>query len=103
MIYQPVLTARIGVVDPTSLTDYEAHGGFKALSRSIEIGSDEIIDITTQAHVLGRGGAAFPAGIKWKAVSEEPGPKYRTTKGRHRARLSYAMPMRVSLAPSKTA
>lgn len=76
MIYQPTLTARIGVVDPTSLTDYETHGGFKALSRAIEIGSDEIIDITTKAHVLGRGGAAFPAGIKWKAVNEEPGPKY---------------------------
>ncbi|MCO6451234.1 MAG: NADH-quinone oxidoreductase subunit NuoF [Caldilineales bacterium] len=76
MSYQPVLTARVGVVDPTSLSDYEAHGGFEALRHAIDIGPDAIIDIVTQAHVLGRGGAAFPAGIKWKAVNEESGPKY---------------------------
>ncbi|NUQ37560.1 MAG: NADH-quinone oxidoreductase subunit NuoF [Caldilineales bacterium] len=76
MSYQPVLTARVGVVDPASLKDYEAHGGFRALRHAIAIGPDAVIDLVTQAHVLGRGGAAFPAGIKWKAVNEEHGPKF---------------------------
>jgi len=76
MSYQPVLTARVGVVDPASLGDYEAHGGFQALRHAIAIGPDALIDLITRAHVLGRGGAAFPAGIKWKAVNEEHGPKY---------------------------
>ncbi|NOX60939.1 MAG: NADH-quinone oxidoreductase subunit NuoF [Chloroflexi bacterium] len=76
MSYQPVLTARVGKVDPTSLDDYKAHGGFQALERAVEIGRDAIIDIVTQANVLGRGGAAFPAGIKWKAVNEERAPKF---------------------------
>ncbi|MCP4168329.1 MAG: NADH-quinone oxidoreductase subunit L [Chloroflexi bacterium] len=76
MSYQPVLTARLNKIDPISLRDYESHGGFEALGRAIDLGAERLIEIMRQAHVLGRGGAAFPAGIKWKAVSEESGPKY---------------------------
>lgn len=76
MSYQPVLIARLGVVDPISLADYEAHGGFRALARAIELGPHAVIETARQAHVLGRGGAAFPAGIKWKSVADQPGPRY---------------------------
>ena len=76
MSYQPVLTARIGLVDPTSLTDYEAHGGFQALARAVELGPDRVVTLMEKAKLLGRGGAAFPAGIKWRAVHHAEGPKF---------------------------
>ncbi len=76
MSYQPILTARLGKVNPASLRDYEAHGGFQALLRALELGPQQLIENLRSAQVLGRGGAAFPAGVKWKAVAAEPGPKY---------------------------
>ena len=66
------LLARIGVVDPTSLDDYRAHGGFHALERARAIGPQKVIDEVTAANLVGRGGAAFPTGRKWAAVSAQP-------------------------------
>lgn len=66
------LLARVGVVDPLNLDDYRAHGGYQALRRALEIGPTEVIREVTEARLTGRGGAAFPAGIKWKAVAEAP-------------------------------
>ncbi len=76
MNVEPVLTARIGLIDPTSLTDYEAHGGFQALARAVELGPDRVVALMEEAKLLGRGGAAFPAGIKWRAVHNAEGPKF---------------------------
>jgi NADH-quinone oxidoreductase subunit F len=66
------LLRRIGVVDPVSLDDYRAHGGYEALRRAHELGPEGVIREVTDAKLLGRGGAAFPTGVKWKAVSEQP-------------------------------
>jgi NADH-quinone oxidoreductase subunit F len=66
------LLARVGVVDPTSLADYRAHGGFRALERARRIGAQAVIDEVTAAGLVGRGGAAFPAGRKWTAVAAQP-------------------------------
>jgi NADH-quinone oxidoreductase subunit F len=66
------LLARMGVVDPTSLDDYRAHGGFGALERARTIGPQKIIDEVTAANLVGRGGAAFPTGRKWAAVAAQP-------------------------------
>jgi NADH-quinone oxidoreductase subunit F len=66
------LLARIGVVDPTSLDDYRAHGGFRALERARTVGPQEVIDEVTTANLVGRGGAAFPTGRKWAAVAAQP-------------------------------
>jgi len=66
------LLRRVGRVDPTSLDDYRAHGGYQALRRAVELGPDGVIDEVTEAKLLGRGGAAFPMGVKWKAVAERP-------------------------------
>ncbi len=76
MSYEPVLTARIGKIDPASLTDYEAHGGFQALIRAVELGPGRVVALMEEATLLGRGGAAFPAGIKWRAVHQAEGPKF---------------------------
>ena len=71
------LTHRLGVVDPTSLDSYRANGGYDALSRAIEMGAGAVIDAVTEAGLSGRGGAAFPTGIKWRGVADEVGrPKH---------------------------
>ena len=66
------LLRRVGVADPSSIDDYRAHGGYEALRRAHELGADGVIREVTDAKLLGRGGAAFPAGVKWKAVADQP-------------------------------
>ncbi|MEP6757598.1 MAG: NAD(P)H-dependent oxidoreductase subunit E [Actinomycetota bacterium] len=71
------LLRRVGSVDPASLHDYRAHGGYAGLARAIELGPDAVIQQVTDARLLGRGGAAFPTGVKWRAVADQPpGPKH---------------------------
>jgi NADH-quinone oxidoreductase subunit F len=65
------LLARVGLVDPRSIDDYRALGGYTALRRAVELGPDATIREVADAKLLGRGGAAFPAGAKWKAVAEQ--------------------------------
>ncbi len=70
------LLARIGRVDPTSLTAYLANGGYRALREAIAAGPERVIAEVTAAEVLGRGGAAFPTGRKWAAArAAEARPK----------------------------
>lgn len=64
------LLARVGVVDPESLDDYRARGGYVALRRALEIGPEAVIREVTDAKLMGRGGAAFPTGRKWDAVAK---------------------------------
>ncbi|MFL5714281.1 MAG: NAD(P)H-dependent oxidoreductase subunit E [Chloroflexota bacterium] len=66
------LLGRVGVVDPGSLDDYRAHGGYVALTRALEIGPDAVIAEVTASKLMGRGGAAFPTGRKWAAVAAQP-------------------------------
>jgi NADH-quinone oxidoreductase subunit F len=66
------LLAHVGVVDPASLDDYRAHGGFRALERARAIGAQQVIDEVTASGLVGRGGAAFPTGRKWAAVAQQP-------------------------------
>jgi NADH-quinone oxidoreductase subunit F len=66
------LLSRIGRVDPESLDDYRAHGGFAALQRAFELGPDKTIAEIADAKLLGRGGAAFPAAQKMQAVAAAP-------------------------------
>jgi formate dehydrogenase iron-sulfur subunit len=65
-----VTFARCGVIDPLSLADYEAHGGYKGLARAFEIGPEATIAEVTKSGLRGRGGAGFPTGIKWKTVAD---------------------------------
>jgi NADH-quinone oxidoreductase subunit F len=72
-----LLLARCGVVDPGSIDEYEAHGGFKALRRAIDMGTEWVIEQLTRSGLTGRGGAVFPTGRKWAAVRAASGsPKY---------------------------
>ncbi|MER5939376.1 NADH-ubiquinone oxidoreductase-F iron-sulfur binding region domain-containing protein [Streptomyces sp. NPDC001928] len=67
-----VLLRRIGVVDPTSLDDYRAHGGYTALRRAFELGPAGVIREVSDSGLVGRGGAAFPTGRKWQATASQP-------------------------------
>ncbi|MHB0920173.1 MAG: formate dehydrogenase [Thiomonas sp. 15-66-11] len=59
---------RMGVTDPLSLDDYAAHEGWEGLRRALALDGAAIVEQVTQSGLRGRGGAAFPAGIKWKTV-----------------------------------
>jgi NADH-quinone oxidoreductase subunit F len=71
-VHRGPLLARVGVVDPSSLDAYRATGGYDALARALEMGADRVIDEITTAGLRGRGGAAFPTGIKWRGVGDQP-------------------------------
>ena len=66
------LLRRVGVVDPASLDDYRAHGGYVALPKALDMGGEAVIAEVTASKLMGRGGAAFPTGRKWAAVSGQP-------------------------------
>jgi NADH-quinone oxidoreductase subunit F len=66
------LLGRVGVVDPESLDDYRAHGGYAALRRAVGMGPSRTIKEVTDSALTGRGGAAFPTGVKWDGVTKAP-------------------------------
>ncbi|WP_216590417.1 NAD(P)H-dependent oxidoreductase subunit E [Streptomyces brasiliscabiei] len=66
------LLGRVGVVDPASLDDYRAHGGYTALRRAFALGPAGVIREVTDSGLVGRGGAAFPTGRKWQATAGQP-------------------------------
>jgi len=63
--------ARVGVIDPVSVDDYLAHGGFAGLTRALGMTGAEIVQEVLESGLRGRGGAAFPTGIKWRTVLEQ--------------------------------
>jgi len=66
------LLRRVDSIDPTSLDEYRANGGYQALRRAIELGPEGVIREVNDAKLMGRGGAAFPTGRKWDAVARQP-------------------------------
>jgi formate dehydrogenase iron-sulfur subunit len=65
--------ARVGIIDPLSLDDYRAHGGLQGLERAISMPDGAIVEEVTKSGLRGRGGAAFPTGIKWNTVLQADG------------------------------
>jgi formate dehydrogenase iron-sulfur subunit len=69
---QRITFERVGLTDPVSLEEYLAHQGYQGLQRALAIGPVAIVKEVTDSGLRGRGGAAFPTGIKWKTVLDEP-------------------------------
>ncbi|MEP1583962.1 MAG: formate dehydrogenase, partial [Marinobacter sp.] len=69
---QRLTFSRIGITDPLSIADYRAHGGFDGLETAISREPQGIVDEVKASGLRGRGGAAFPTGIKWQTVHDEP-------------------------------
>jgi len=64
--------ARAGAIDPLSLDDYKHEGGYEGLKRALAMTAEDIVEAVTDSGLRGRGGAAFPAGIKWRTVLNAP-------------------------------
>lgn len=67
--------ARMGVTDPLAIADFEELDGFVGLRRAATLTPVAIVEEVTKSGLRGHGGAAFPAGIKWKTVQLAPGPQ----------------------------
>ena len=65
--------ARVGLIDPGSLGDYRAHEGYRGLEAALATDGQAIVDAVKESGLRGRGGAAFPTGIKWQTVLDTPG------------------------------
>jgi formate dehydrogenase iron-sulfur subunit len=61
--------ARVGLTDPRSLADYLAHDGYRGLQHAVALTPEQIVQAVSDSGLRGRGGAAFPAGIKWRTVA----------------------------------
>ena len=72
---QRLTFARVGITDPVSLDDYLAHDGYKGLANTLKLSPAEIVKTVTDSGLRGRGGAAFPTGIKWNTVLNTPNPQ----------------------------
>jgi formate dehydrogenase iron-sulfur subunit len=74
---QRLTFGRCGVVDPLSLADYAAHGGWRGLHAALAMQPQAVVDAVKASGLRGRGGAGFPTGIKWNTVlNAPPGQKY---------------------------
>ena len=69
------LLRRVGRVSPESLGDYQEHGGYQALRRALAVGPEAVVREVVNSRLLGRGGAAFPAGQKWSALHATRSPQ----------------------------
>ncbi len=68
---QRLTFARAGIINPLCIEDYLAHDGFKGLNKALTLSSQQLVDEIKNSGLRGRGGAAFPTGIKWQTVLDE--------------------------------
>ena len=66
---------RVGVIDPVSVSDYVAHGGYQGLRAALAMKQADIVQAVLDSGLRGRGGAAFPTGIMWKTVLDQNTPQ----------------------------
>jgi formate dehydrogenase iron-sulfur subunit len=70
---QRLTFAKVGVINPVSLADYINHGGYRGLERALTLSGEQIVEELVVSGLRGRGGAGFPAGIKWRTTLQTAG------------------------------
>jgi NADH-quinone oxidoreductase subunit F len=79
MQFEPVLTKGIGKVNLTNIDVYEAQGGYQGLRKALTtMEPAQVIDEVKRSNLRGRGGAGFPAGVKWTFLPNDGRPRYLT-------------------------
>ena len=79
-------------IDPQSIDDYLAVGGYSALSKSLcEMSPEKVLDEIKKAHLRGRGGGGFPAGWKWETARKAPGKEKYVIVNSHEGELGAFM------------
>jgi NADH-quinone oxidoreductase subunit F len=75
--YKPILLPHPGRTTPLSLEEYRAEGGYEGWTKALrDMTPDDVVNEVKSSGLRGRGGAGFPAGLKWGFVPKIPGPKY---------------------------
>ena len=77
----PIVTSRFGDPEAHTLERYRATGGYEALAKALSMGPDAVAAEIKEASLLGRGGAGFPAGVKWGFCPEGVWPRYLVVNG----------------------
>ncbi|MCB5262730.1 MAG: NADH-quinone oxidoreductase subunit NuoF [Candidatus Cloacimonetes bacterium] len=70
-----IVLRNCGVIDPKSIDDYEAHGGYTALKKAMAMSAEEVVGMVKASGLRGRGGAGFPTGLKWSFAAQAKGAK----------------------------
>jgi NADH-quinone oxidoreductase subunit F len=74
--FEPILTRNVGIPNSERIAVYLERGGYTALRQALHMSPDELIALVKDAGLRGRGGAGFPAGIKWGFMPKKPVTKY---------------------------
>ncbi len=75
--FQPILTEHIHQKECHTLSFYKSVGGYSALEKVLAMSADDVIELVKASNLRGRGGAGFPAGVKWSFISQDgEKPKY---------------------------
>ena len=69
--YEPILLRNVGVEGARTLKVYEERGGYHGIRAALKLAPDDVVDEVKKANLRGRGGAGFPAGIKWSFLPQE--------------------------------
>ncbi|RLV56712.1 NADH oxidoreductase (quinone) subunit F [Aeromicrobium phragmitis] len=76
-VLTPVLTANWADDRAWTLAAYEAHGGYQALDKALQLSPEELVELVKDSGLRGRGGAGFPTGMKWSFIPKDnPNPTY---------------------------
>ena len=81
MTFPLITTSRWGIQDGHTLDGYLKSGGYQALQKAMDLTPHEVHEEVKKASLLGRGGAGFPAGVKWGFLPENVWPRYLVVNG----------------------
>lgn len=74
--FEPILTRNVGIPNSERIAVYLERGGYTALRKALQMTPEELIALVKESGLRGRGGAGFPAGVKWNFMPKEPVTKY---------------------------